>query len=114
MDEELLACALMNCPQEDLEQALQIMREIQSANTIRDAYDPRMALGDDLILDPMYTPVEMRKGQQEKAQWYPRLRDLYFVVVLTNILGFVRLLRFIGSKSMCGTSNIKIPQSVSM
>uniref|UniRef100_A0A915B6I6 Neuroblastoma-amplified sequence n=2 Tax=Parascaris univalens TaxID=6257 RepID=A0A915B6I6_PARUN len=59
MDEELLACALMNCPQEDLEQTLQIMREMQSANTIRDAYDPRMALGDDLILDPMYTPVEV-------------------------------------------------------
>lgn len=59
MEEELLACALMNCPQEDLEQTLQIMREMESANTIRDAYEPRMALGDDFILDPMYTPIEV-------------------------------------------------------
>lgn len=40
--------------------------------------------------------------------------DLCFVVMLMNILGLVESLCFTDSKSICGTSRVKVPRSVSM
>ncbi|VDM37473.1 unnamed protein product [Toxocara canis] len=58
MEEELLACALMNCPQDDLEETLKFMREVQSESAKRQDVRPTVTVSDDLVLDPMYTPIE--------------------------------------------------------